>query len=371
VPVKKTKRPSPITVGKVRIRVKRGPREDGRWYWRADRAVGHREREDVWVGWATPDEATEAVKALPGQATAAAASEGQVRTVFDLLDCWVGSQNERADVSPRTAATCKAAADRLCATQLCHVRLDALDRLALERHRDGRVRIGDGASTIARDLKYLRQAWRWGREVGVAPARDLPTIRVEQRESSRVYTDYTPTRVEVAQLIGAATGWVRQALVLLWATGARIGELADLTWADVDGGALTLDGKTGSRTVPLHPSIWREVATWERRRPADRVLPVSRSRVVVRVGTWLAEASARLRLGGQVSPHGIRRAVVDALYAAGVGPDREAALLGHSAATALAHYRKVRAHELADATIQAGLDLPVPDGAVLQFPARS
>jgi integrase len=116
--------------------------------------------------------------------------------------------------------------------------------------------------------------------------------------------------------------------------------------------------------------VWREVVTWERRRPDDRVLPVSRARVVVRVGTWLAEASAKLRLGGQVSPHGIRRAVVDALYAAGVGPDREAALLGHSAATALAHYRKVRAHELADATIQAGLDLPVPDGAVLQFPAR-
>jgi site-specific recombinase XerD len=55
--------------------------------------------------------------------------------------------------------------------------------------------------------------------------------------------------------------------------------------------------------------------------------------------------STELGLGGRVSPHGIRRAVVDRLYRAGVAPEVEASLLGHSPGTALQHYRRVSESE--------------------------
>ena len=56
-------RPKPWAMGRVRVRVHSGPRDDGRWRWRADVAAPEGRRETLWTGWGTRDEAEAANRA--------------------------------------------------------------------------------------------------------------------------------------------------------------------------------------------------------------------------------------------------------------------------------------------------------------------
>ena len=56
------------------------------------------------------------------------------------------------------------------------------------------------------------------------------------------------------------TPWHRLAVLLMWATGARPGEVCAATWGDLSGDLLTLGNhddarKTGARRVPLPPPV--------------------------------------------------------------------------------------------------------------------
>ena len=132
-------------------------------------------------------------------------------------------------------------------------------------------------------------------------------------------------------------------------TGARRGELAGATWADVDLAARTwtLAGKTGPRTIPIVREAW---AVLQRRAaggpdPADYVLGVCPG--TVRSDLYrgiLAGVSATKQQPW--TPHGLRRAAVDRLYGSGADPGLAAALLGHSPEVALRHYRRPSLEDL-------------------------
>jgi len=67
-------------------------------------------------------------------------------------------------------------------------------------------------------------------------------------------------------------------------------------------------------------------------------------------------------------PHGVRRHVVDQLYAT-TDPGTAARILGHSAEVALAHYRRAKESDTRAALESAGLaDFEPAD--VLPFPGR-
>ena len=357
------RRPKPIAVADVSVRVVRGPDGAGRWYWRADRPDGSGGRTTVWSGWAAVAEVGVTVAGVVAGATEAKPEPGLVTTVRDLLEYWIGSYEQREDTARRTLPTVRSAARRL-VDVLGDTPIARLDRAVMERARDVRLRKGHAANTIMRDWKHLRTAWRWGRELGIVPLRDLPTVRIERAGRTRVYTEYTPTPDEVARLVEALPeGWRRDVLVLLRATGARIGEVAAIRWGDVapDGSAVVVGGKTGSRRVPLPAGTVARLTSWGVRRAAGvSVWPVSATRIEARWGVELGALSERLGLGGRVTPHGIRRSVTDALYRAGVAPEVEAALLGHSPATALTHYRRVSGEEAAAAVARTPL-LPGDD----------
>lgn len=221
-------------------------------------------------------------------------------------------------------------------------------------------------------MKHLRQAWRC--ELGEVPDRELPRVRVEARARAPVYSRYTPTRSEIYRILAAVRiEWVRRALVLLATTGARVGEVASATWGQVaaDGSSVELRGKTGARVVPLHPTVAAEVRSWDRGASTAGVWGVSPKRAVVGVQHELARVSEALELGGRVSPNGLRRSLVDALYDAGAHPDVEAALLGHSPQTALATYRRIREDRLRSEVVRTGLGLPTAPGVVLAFPGAA
>lgn len=357
------KRPKPIVVGKVRVRVRRGPREDGRWYWRADRAAGHSRREQVWTGWGTADEAEAAVIAALSAGERLETGHDQVRTLHDLLECWAQSQDERSDVSEHTRRNATDAAGRLSGV-IGSVLVERVDRRVLERYRD---RSGRSGATIARDLKYLRQAWRWGREVGAVPIVDLPSVRVQRQEPVR--SRYTPSREDVARLLADIRQHSEAAyrgIVILAATGARPGGVVAITWGDVarDLRSLKVTDKTGTRTVSLHPEVAAELGRWGREDAATRLVQLAGDNI-----RWhLRESGVRLKLAGVVTPTGLRRYVVDALYRSGQ-VDAAASQLGHSPATAMAVYRQVTDADRSRAVLQAGLGMPGSNDNVIRLVA--
>lgn len=365
------KRPEPFRISgsDVRVRVHSGPDAEGRWRWRAERTVEGKAI-TVWSGWGSQEEAERQILALLAAPPAPPEPEGLV-SVRDLLETWALAQDERMDTSDHTKRSATTGAKRLLAHGLGDVRLDRIDRGSLERWRDASLRSGSAGSTVMRDLKRLRSAWEWAREQGLAPNRTLPRVKVEQRARQPVYTRYTPTRAEIAQILGLVRPeWIRRSLVLLASTGARIGEIASLKWASVSADCAWIDvkGKTGARRVPLHPSVAVEVQGWERGEPTDLVLGVSYNTAVARTQRELGRVSEEVLKIPRVSPNGLRRAMVDALYRAGVPIDVEAALLGHSPQTAIAIYRRVADEDRASAVVRAGVPMPVaPAGQVVPF----
>ena len=99
-------RPKPFQVGPVRVRAIRGPRDDGSWYFRAERYRDNTS-ETVWTGWATVERVTRILAGLVAddRLDEALASRGEhLDTVKDLLEVWlagqVGRVRRRSNVPP-------------------------------------------------------------------------------------------------------------------------------------------------------------------------------------------------------------------------------------------------------------------------------
>lgn len=373
------KRPKPFAVGSVRVRVHSGPREDGAWRWRADRQ-GPKGRESVWSGWGTRAEAEAAVlQAMTGRGKLHEAIVG-LETVRDLLEVWLPAAARR-DRSDHTARARTGAAMRIARASLGDVRLTDLGYPDFEEYD---IAYDGATSTLGLDLRCLRAAWTWGRRQRppLVEDRDLPSYQIHH--DGGAYSRYTPSPAEVADVLAVLRDrceWAWRACYLLWATGCRPGEIATLTWADVRGGLLTVRGKTGARTVPMHPVVAAEVASWRvgpqllrQGRPTetpwpDSVVGCRAATVTSRLHDWLREVTADLDLP-RWSPYGLRRSAVQRLYARGQDPSVAATLLGHSPAVALRHYRQVSDDEMRAAVEAAGMGLLPGAAEVIDLEAR-
>lgn len=367
-------RPLPRSVGDIRIRAARGPRADGLWYWRAMRGV-----ETVWLGWATEADALRAVAGLVARdAVGEERGAETARTVRDLLELWMGYQRTRADLSPHTVTGRRIAARQVVRT-IGEVHLDRLDRATLERLRDTRLRAGAASSTVHQELSAVATAWRWAREVGLVPMRDLPRVRLKV-EAKRATV--TPSRGDVVEVLRHLDRWARVAAYLYAATGCRLGEIAGLRLDQVDlvEGVLRVRGKTGAREVPLSAPAVAEIRRWlDERKPGERLLNVSAQTIRSSLRRYLHAAveaanaeRARAGITERIAPwsaQGFRRAVVDALYRSGVDIGVAASVAGHSASTALRAYRRVTTDERAAAARLARLGY-LDEGAVVPIKRR-
>ena len=153
----KSGRPKPFAVGEIRGRVIRGPK-DGRWYWRAEI---HRSRSTVWTGWATRAEAIANVATIRGDGLPVPdkgrARPDEIRTVEDLLDVWLGSQQDRADITERTAKVYADAVDRVRAV-IGFVELGAVSIRTIEHLRNG-LSQRYAPRTVLLDLQRPATAW--------------------------------------------------------------------------------------------------------------------------------------------------------------------------------------------------------------------
>jgi len=170
---------------------------------------------------------------------------------------------------------------------------------------------------------------------------------------------------------------------LLWATGLRCHELAALTWDDVNLTDaeinLPLCTKTGTRDIPLAPAHVEALQGWRQRcgHGGDGEPLVKLSTRLSRGLSYRVVGVRRFTEGRKTStgacqavgvpeytPQGLRRLAVDALYEAAqqskVDVGTVAALMGHSPATALRHYRTPSRKSKRAAVLAAGLGT-VPD----------
>lgn len=358
------RRPTPLVVGPLRAAAIRGPRADGRWYWRARRYVDGTES-CAWTGWASRAEVERELAALVVDGLDRHRSAyADLVTVADLLEAWVAAQEDRADLRPGTVLNYRTKARHLVGG-VGPARLDRLDLVTLCGYRDRRLRGEAAPESVSMELNVLRIAWRWGREVGACPARDLPRVDVRKR-ATRNHS--TPEASHVAAVVAHLTGWARAAVLLLYSTGARVGEIADLEWpaVDMDGALVRLDGKTGERLVPLAPEAVAVLS--ELPRDGARVFACAGRTVRVNLGGMMQRACERAGVP-VFTPHGLRRLAVDRFLRAGVDVGTACAILGHSPAVMLQHYRRATLDDARRAVAAARMGA-LPTGDVLSFSRR-
>jgi integrase/recombinase XerC len=377
-------RPSTIRRGSTAARVVRGPDSAGQWYWRFERADGAGGKLTLASGWASPAAAELSVLRLENGQSASLPSMGTVR---DLLECHLGARFARGDLTESSKRAMRVVARRL-VRHLGALALSAVTRPVLERyvsvrlrepvvsHRATvnppvRVRPGAAPRTVAGEISLLRSAWAWGREEGAVPADlVLPTVRVRVVSHQHVTCAYTPTSDEVQRVLAALSlrqaafrDWPIFLIKVLLGTGARIGEIAGLTWDDVDLDRRTIRvrGKTGPRVVPLVAFAWEAIqGVADQAVAGARLLPAGLA-AVPPLGRVLSEACS---LAGvpRFTPHALRRVAVSALYGSGADPGVAGAIVGHSPAVALKHYRQVTLEQGRAALADAVVDLLVPAG---------
>lgn len=280
----------------------------------------------------------------------------EVTTVRDLMEIWAAGQEDRHDLASSTVDLYLRDAREL-ATRLSDVRLDRITRATLEGYRDRALREGRSARLVNRHLRVLRLAWRWGQEVGASPPTALPAVKALEKGHQNCH--YTPTQDEATRILTAMRqGWPRLVALMLWTTGARIGEVTTLDWSAVDltGGWIRLDGKTGERTIPLHSALADALTALPHRE--GRVITAAAKTVRVNILGELARACSRTRVP-RTTPHGLRRLAADTFARSGVDVATAARWLGHSPQVMLQVYREVTRDDLASARAVLG---PAADG---------
>ncbi|MCR9148891.1 MAG: site-specific integrase [Rhodobacteraceae bacterium] len=197
---------------------------------------------------------------------------------------------------------------------------------AARRRQDGRT-IG----TVHTELGHLRSALRWAAKTGLIPR--APHIERPPKPASRVRP---MSDVELRALIAACTApHVRLAVILLAATGARVGAVLDLTWDRVsfETGLIDLrlpDGVTrkGRAVVPMNRMAREALRQAHAARLSDHVVEWAGNRVKsIRTGY----RAAMLRAGlSDLSIHQIRHTVAVKMLQAGRPLVEVSQFLGHS-----------------------------------------
>ena len=381
-----------LTYGDLKFRPleKRG-QVDGKSYWRCERYLGvidgRPRRRTVWTGWARKDQlaAIAAEREASSELDAAAdppadsriATEETLRsgTVKTLARAWLAERQADADLSTQTRRLDKAQVMRVVQfigeTRVPNVGPATVDALRRGLRREYAV------STTRVTLNTLGAIWRWAHARGLVtgPLELRPAMRAlrhaERRgEDTGAREKPTPTEEQAWKLADTmaeiAPAWAALGYRLLFMTGARIGEVAALTWGDVDGegGTIRLVGKTGPRQVHVDKRAL-EVVVGEKSEAAgddDRVLWVTEETAKVHLRSFMKEACAKAEVPA-MTPHALRRYAVQRYIRAGVLPSVAAQQLGHSVRTMLRYYEQVRADDQAAAAAVAGLGVrPEPVG---------
>lgn len=259
---------------------------------------------------------------------------------LDYLDDWLRSlavTQRRPNTRSAYAALVARMHGRIENIPLCELRPSHLDALYARLLKDGYAprTVGQARAALS---GALRQAETLG-YIDRSPAGRTTPITIPDREHQIL------TAAEARRLLTTAEARGDPYLALWWAlltTGARIGEVLGLRWADISNTTITFVGQWGkttgqpwrweptlksrrsARSVPLFPATSRQLARHHGRQRQGRALMGWPETSTVFVGHNSGDAP--------IVAVSVRRALARALAAAGIGSARVHDLR-HSAAT--------------------------------------
>lgn len=192
-----------------------------------------------------------------------------------------------------------------------------------------RKAVKDG--TIWTELGWLRTALVWAQRKKLI--REAPEIARPKKPAPK---DRWLTEAEIGRLIAAATTpHVRLAIVLMLATGARVGAILDLEWSRVCFERRQIDlrvdatgPRKGRAVVPMNSMALAALQSAREAALSEYVVEWAGDRVQsIRRGFQSAVEAAGLK---DVSPHVLRHTAAVHMAAAGVPMSRISQMLGHS-----------------------------------------
>ena len=203
------------------------------------------------------------------------------------------------------------------------------------------IKAADGNSASNTVLKVLR--------ILVAHSIDLgwrvtdPTLRIKKMPEGehRAWTDDEHAQFEARWPVGTPE---RLGYALALFTGQRRGDVAGMTWSDVDPlkrSVRVVQEKTGTKlAVPLHRDLWAVLEAY----PRDKVALMATSRggryTTESFGNLMADAIKAAGLPRTCKLHGLRKSAGVRLAEVGCSTREIMAVLGHNSLSQAEHYTK-------------------------------
>ncbi len=203
-----------------------------------------------------------------------------------------------------------------------------------------------------RALTAIKSLLSFGQETGYLPFN--VGVAVKLRPNPDGLAQRILDESEVAKLIDRAPEGRDQVMLrLLYMSGVRVSELAQLKWCDLmpraEGGQITVFGKGGkTRAILLKPKTWNWLLTL--RGAARAVDPVFRSQKgghldVSQIRRIVYAAAKRAGLPKKVSPHWLRHAHASHALDRSAPIHLVQATLGHASVSTTGRYLHVRPSE--------------------------
>jgi|GEM_PF-4134947 len=358
------KKPKRLSFGDAIARPIRGPKRDEprSWYWQVQREK-EGGRETLFSGWGTRDE----IKARtldylahePSPEEARRLEVASIESVRDVLETFVGAQRARHEANDLTVYGYRNSRNdgRHLARLLGSTRVVGLRRAELENYRNTRRTEGAAPSSVKREIKTMRAAWRWALDNELIPDRELPRVKTSDEP---VRAKYNPTPEECRLVIEQMHGWPRFVASMLAVTGTRIGAIAQLKFGGIEGGAAVLITKGKMQRFPMTEQLKEalELGNYE----TEYLHGTTPTMVTGHFSSREMPRACKKAGVPRFSAHGFRRAAVDALQRAGVDIKTAADLLGHSPEVMLKYYREASREDLTAAAEKLG-QLMAPEGS--------
>ncbi len=227
--------------------------------------------------------------------------------------------------------------------------LAALSARDVAEYRDARLSTGLKTQTARHDLALLSRAIKQGMmEWGIALPAGNPVLNVRMPAPSKPRDRRLASGEEermLAALADCENPYMRPLMLFALETAARLGELLDLRWENIDFSrktAVFYDTKNGDdRTAPLSSAAIAVLHSLPRDL-AGRAFPISES--AVEQGWRRARKRAAIE---DLHFHDLRHEATSRLFEKGLNPMQVAAITGHKTLQMLKRYTHLRAEDLA------------------------